>query len=88
MDKETSKWLGFLRIDLLNPQIDGLTLLSGDKIFMLQLKQEYVIGKVEKAFEFKSTSANRKLKIQSPILTKYNFCQLFWKLIWLEYTSE
>ena len=61
MDKKTSKWLGFLRIDLLNPQIDGLMLLSGDKIFMLQLKQEYVIEKVEKAFEFKSTSKFRVL---------------------------
>jgi hypothetical protein len=27
IDKNTSKWLGFLRADLFNPQIDGLALL-------------------------------------------------------------
>jgi hypothetical protein len=63
VDKESSQWLGFLRVDLLNPQVDGLALLRDDQVFTLYLRHEYVIGKVEKGFDFCSISTNRKLKI-------------------------
>lgn len=52
IDKNTSKRLGFLRMDLLNPQIDGLALLQGNKIFTMQLKNKYFISKIEYSFEF------------------------------------
>jgi hypothetical protein len=31
----TKKWLGFLKVDLLNPNTDGISLLKGDRIFTL-----------------------------------------------------
>ena len=31
------KWLGFFKVDLLNPSIDGIALLKGECIFTLQL---------------------------------------------------
>jgi hypothetical protein len=51
IEKETSKWLGFLPVDMLNPQTDGLALLRGATIFAMQLRTEYVNGKVEKGFD-------------------------------------
>ena len=30
---QTKKWLGFLKVDLLNPSTDGIVLLRGDRIF-------------------------------------------------------
>jgi hypothetical protein len=61
VDRATTKWLGFLKIDLLNPHTDGLALLKGERIFTLLLKGEFVIGKVEKGFDFKSSSSSRKI---------------------------
>jgi hypothetical protein len=85
VDQATSKWLGFIRVDLLNPLTDGLALLRGDWVFTLQLKQEFVIGKVEKGFEFQSITINKKLWIQSASFTKYNSRQLLSDLICLGY---
>jgi hypothetical protein len=51
------------------------------------IKNEYVIGKVEKGFDFNSTSSSRKIKIQSPILTRYNSRHLLAELIRLGYAS-
>ena len=54
------KWLGFFKVDLLNPSIDGIALLKGECIFTLQLQDlSYVIGKIEKGFEFLSTAIYR-----------------------------
>jgi hypothetical protein len=83
----TSKWLGFLKIDLLNPHIDKIALLKGDRIFTLQLRNEFVIGKVEKGFYFTSTSVSRKIKIQSPVLTTFTSCHLLADLIQMGYSS-
>ena len=38
INKDTKTLLGFLQIDLLNPKQDGIGLLKGDRIFMLQLQ--------------------------------------------------
>jgi hypothetical protein len=47
--RQTKNWLGFIKVDLQNPQKDAIALLKGDRIFTLQLKSsDYVIGKVEK----------------------------------------
>ena len=35
VQKEKRRWLGFLRIDLLNLEIDGIVVLNGDCIFTL-----------------------------------------------------
>lgn len=43
---QTKNWLGFIKIDLLNPHIDGIALLKGERIFTFQLQDlNYVIGK-------------------------------------------
>ena len=55
VDRASIKWLGFLKVDLLNPHIDGLALLRGDRIFTLFIRTEYVVGKIEKGFDFNST---------------------------------
>jgi hypothetical protein len=86
--RASTKWLGFLKVDLLNPHTDGLALLRDDRVFTLLIKNEYVIGKVEKGFDFNSTSSLRKIKIQSPILTRYNSRHLLAELIRLGYISS
>jgi hypothetical protein len=58
-----------------------------NRIFTVQLKHEYVIGKVEKGFDFKSTSTNRKIRIQSLVLFRYNSRQLLGDLIKLGFNS-
>jgi hypothetical protein len=87
VDQASMKWLGFIKVDLLNPHTDGLALLRGERVFTLLIKNEYVIGKVEKGFDFNSTSSSRKIKIQSPILTRYNSRHLLAELIRLGYAS-
>jgi hypothetical protein len=87
VDQASTKWLGFLKVDLLNPHTDELALLRGEQVFTLLIKNEYIIGKVEKGFDFNSTSSSRKIKIQSPILTRYNSQYLLIELIQLGYAS-
>jgi hypothetical protein len=82
----TKKWLGFLKVDLLNPNTDGIALLKGDRLFILQLQDlNYMIGKIEKGFDFPSTAANRRLHLESPILARYAFRNLLGELIRLGY---
>jgi hypothetical protein len=69
------------------PHIDGLALLKGERIFTLQLRNKYVIGKIEKGFDFKSTSISRKIRIQSSVLIKYTSRLLLAELIRLGYAS-
>jgi hypothetical protein len=79
---QTKKWLGFLKVDLLNSNADGIALLKGERIFTLQLQDlSYIIGKIEKRFEFPSTAANRRLGLSSPILARYTSRQLLGELI-------
>ena len=88
VDRASTKWLGFLKVDLLNLQTDVIALLRGDHIFTLLLKTEYMIGKIEKGFDFNSTSSSRKIQIQSPILTRYSSRHLLVELIRLGYASR
>ena len=45
-------WVGFLKLHLMHPLKDGLSLLRGEHIFMMELEGgEWIIGKVEKGFE-------------------------------------
>ena len=84
--KETHNWLDFIKVDLLNHDSDGIALLQGDRIFTMQLQIfEYVIAKVEKGFEFVSTTINRKLKIQSHVLSLYSSRDLLGELTKLGY---
>lgn len=51
----TKNWLGFIKVDLLNPSIDGIALLNGHRVFTMQLQDfNYANGKVEKGFDFPS----------------------------------
>ena len=55
---------------------------------MLQLQNsKYVIGKVEKGFDFTSAAFNRRLKFKSEALSNYTSCQLFGELTQLGYIS-
>ena len=82
----TKKWLGFFKVDLLNPSIDGIALLKGERIFTLQLHDlSYVIGKIEKGFEFSSTATNRRLSLASSIIARYASRLLLGELIQLGY---
>ena len=88
VNKDTKTWLGFLRIDLLHPECDGLHLLKGERIFTLQLQNsEYVIGKVEKGFDFTSAALNRRLKLKSEALSNYTSRQLLGELTQLRYIA-
>jgi hypothetical protein len=86
INRHTKTWLGLLKVDLQNPEKDGLALFKGNHIFTLQLQNsEYVVGKVEKGFEFSSTANNRRLGLQGPTLTKYTSHHLLRELIRLGY---
>jgi hypothetical protein len=88
INRHTKTWLGFLKDDMQNPERDAIALLKGDRTFILQLQtSEYVVGKVEKGFEFSSTANNRRLGLQSPILIKYTSRTLLRELIRLGYLS-
>lgn len=88
VSQQNTGWLGFLKLDLLNPSIDGIALLRGHRIFTLQMQNgDYVIRKVEKGFEFLSTANNRRLKLKSPMLGQFNSRQLLGELIKLGYSS-
>lgn len=83
---QTKTWLGFIKVDLLNPSTDGIALLKGTRLFTLQLENSsYVIGKVEKAFEFPSTATNRKVLFRSPSLTQFTSRELLSELTRLSY---
>lgn len=89
VNRKTHGWLGFIRVDLLNPEIDAIALLKGQRIFALQLQNsEYVVGKIEKGYEFLSTANNRRLQISGSILTSYNSRHLLADLIALCYTDS
>jgi hypothetical protein len=61
-------------------------LLKGDRVFTLQLQNsDYVVGKVEKGFEFASTANNRRMGFQSPTLATYTSKHLLHELIKLGY---
>jgi hypothetical protein len=63
-------------------------LLKGDRVFTLQLQNsDYVVGKIEKGFEFASTANNRQLGFQSPTLVTYTFRYLLHELIRLGYLA-
>ena len=72
INRHTKTWLGFIKVDLQNLERDAIALLKGNHVFTLQLQNlEYVVGKVEKGFEFSSTTNNHRLGLQSLTLTKY-----------------
>ena len=83
---QTKKWLGFLKVYLMNSNTDGIALLKGERIFTLQVQDlSYVIENIEKGFEFPSTATNRRLSLASPILARYASRLLLGKLIRLGY---
>jgi hypothetical protein len=86
--RQSKAWLGFLKVDLQNPEKDAIALLKGERIFTLQLQSfVYVIGKVEKGFDFPSTANNRRLGLQSPTLSTYTSRHLLRDLIRLGYLA-
>lgn len=88
VSQQNTGWLGFFKLDLLNPAKDGIALHRGHRMFTLQFQNgEYVIGKAEKRFKFLSTASNRRLHLQSPMLSKFNSRQLLGALIRLGYSS-
>ena len=82
------RWFGFLKVDLLHPETDGLNLLQGHRVFALALQDgELTIGKVEKGYDCPTTSLNRRLQIESPIIATRNTRQLLAELIEAGYYS-
>lgn len=82
------RWFGFLKVDLLHPETDGLNLLYGHRIFALALQDgELTIGKIEKGYECPTTSINRRVQIQGPVLAARNTRQLLAELIEAGYYS-
>lgn len=89
VNRKTHGGLGFLCAYLLNLQKDAIALLQGHRIFTLQLQNsEYVVGKVEKGYEFHSSANNRRLQISGPALTNYNSRHLLADLIKICYTKS
>lgn len=82
------RWFGFLKVDLLNPETDGLSLLQGHRIFALTLQDgELTIGKIEKGYECPTTSINRCLQIHGPAVASRNTRELLAELIEAGYYS-
>lgn len=73
-------------MDLLNPSVDGIALLKGTRVFTLKLQDSsYVIGKVDKGFEFPSTASNIKLLFKSLAPSNYTSRELLSELTRLSY---
>ncbi|KAG0595518.1 hypothetical protein M758_UG173200 [Ceratodon purpureus] len=89
VNRRTHEWLSFLRVDLLNPEVDALALLQRHRVFALQMhNSELVIGKVEKGYELRSTANNRRLQITGPSLSTYNSRDLLAELIKIYYAHS
>ena len=89
INKGTKTWLGFLHINLLNPELNGIGLLKGDCIFTLQLQNsKYVIGKVANGFAFSTSTSNRHLRFKSKVLSNYTSREFLGEMMQLGYISR
>ena len=65
----TKGWAGFIKVHLLNPQRDGISLLSGYRAFVMQMEDgEKVIGKIEKSYELVTKTRNLRLHLKGESL--------------------
>jgi hypothetical protein len=79
---DTKKWLGILKVDLTFPTRDGLSLLRGDRVFVMPfLDGELVVAKVEKGFEFLSAAAYHRVRLDSSAFQGLHSNQVMSELI-------
>lgn len=56
-------WVGFIKIHLRLPHMDGIALFKGERAFVTEMENNAKeIGKVEKKFEFITKAKNLRLK--------------------------
>ena len=65
----TKNWAGFIKVHLLNPLQDGMTLLKGHCAFVSEMEDGVkTIGKVEKGFELVTKARNLRLHLKGETL--------------------
>ena len=74
----TKNWAGFIKVHLKNPQLDGLSLLKGNRAFVMQMEDgEKVIGKIEKGYELATKARNLRLHLKGETLRHENASTIF-----------
>ena len=65
----TKNWAGFIKVHLLNPLQDGMTLLKDHRAFVLEMEDGVkTIGKVEKCFELVTKARNLRIHLKGETL--------------------
>ena len=78
----TKHWAGFIKIQLLHPQRDGIALLQGQRAFVMEMEDgEKVIGKVEKGFELMTKARNLRLYIKGDTLRHEHASHIFEEIV-------
>lgn len=69
LNQIAKNWMGFFKLHFKHPLKDELTLLRGERIFVMELEgREVVIGKVEMGFELVTKARNLWIHIKCDIL--------------------
>ena len=78
----TKGWAGFIKVYLLNSQKDGILLLNGHRVFIMQMEDgEKVIDKIEKWYESVTNARNLRLHFKGETLRHEHTCTIFESLV-------
>lgn len=78
----TKNCAGFLKVHLLHPLRDGMTLLKGHRAFVMAMEDgEKIIGKVEKGYELVTKARNLRLHLKGETLRYEQAFTIFESLV-------
>lgn len=78
----TKNWVGFLKLYFTHPLKNGLSLLRGEHVFVMELEgRKWVIGKFEKGFELVTNVRNLQLHIKGDTIHDHIAHNLFHILV-------
>ena len=84
----TKTWVGFIKVHLLNPKQDGMTLLNGHRAFVMKMADgENVIGKIEKLYKLVTKARNLWLHLKGKSLRHTQAFIIFESLVQENYYS-
>ena len=84
----TKNWAGFIKVHFKNPILDGIALLKGHRVFVIQMENgEKVIGKIEKGYELASKARDLRLHLKGDTLRHEHASTIFKSLVHKNYYS-
>ena len=79
--KTKGVWAGSFKVHLLKPKYDGLALLKGLRLFILNINGQNVVGKVCKSFNNLSKGSNLSVKVKSECLVAVSAQAVFEEIL-------